>query len=171
MTGDGVHGDAQDDLRDAVRVALRQVPMPVTVVLAHDGQEVRGATVSSVMPVSLDPPVLAIGVGKGRRLHPILEIGASCSVSFLGSGQEHLADHFASSVAREQGVHLVRLSTTARDVPCVRDAVAVFDCIVEGAVPGGDHTVVLLSVIDAITSPDETPDPLLWRDGTFAYLD
>ena len=78
---------------DDVRRALRLLPMPVTVLLVHDGTEVRGMTATSVMPVSLAPPLLAVAVGHARWAHSVLSVGTACSLSLLAAGHDEPLDH------------------------------------------------------------------------------
>lgn len=157
---------------DAVRAALRHMPMPVTVLLVHDGTETRGMTATSVMPVSLAPPLLAVGVGHARWAHDVLVEGAPCSVALLNAGHEHIADHFGGSARRERGVQPVRLARTRSGLPTVDEAVITFGCTVEHRYPAGDHTIVVLRVVDVEHAGEEDGcDPMLWHAGEAAYLD
>ncbi len=165
--------ESRAEIADQLRLALRSVPWPVGVLLAHDGVEVRGATVTSFMSVSLTPPLLAVAVGQQRRVFAALEPGAACTLSVLAGGQEHVGEHFGNLVTRAGGVQPVRLGRTAAGLPMVRDALAMFSLRVHERLPAGDHTIVVFEVtgIEQPEEPAEGGEPLLWRDGGYAYLD
>jgi flavin reductase (DIM6/NTAB) family NADH-FMN oxidoreductase RutF len=156
------------DLSAQFRAAMRDVPVPVAVLLAHDGDEVRGATVTSFCSLSVDPPLLAVSVGLARRVHAALRTGSSCTLNVLAAGQEDIAAHFSSSVARETGIHPVRLRRTERGTPLVPGTVVSFDCDAEMLGPRSGQELVVLAV-HAVLGSDES-DPLLWINGKPAYI-
>lgn len=156
---------------DALRAALRKVPSPLALLLLHDGQEVRGATVGSFMAAAVDPPTLVVSLGKGRWMHAPLHDGGRCTLNLLSAGQEHVADHFASAPQREGGVHAIRLASTQSGVPRCPGSMVTFECAVSRCRNIGDQTVVDLTVESVLLPDEEGAEPLLWRDGAYAYLD
>ena len=153
---------------ESVRMALRHVAFPVAVLLAHDGDEVRGATVTSWCSLSLDPPLLAVSIGLARRVHAALQTGSACTLNVLSAGQEDIAAHFSSSVSRETGIHPVRLGRTARSVPVIPGTVVSFDCDTARLGSRAGQELVELAVQDVLTG--EHVDPLLWHEQAPAYV-
>jgi flavin reductase (DIM6/NTAB) family NADH-FMN oxidoreductase RutF len=154
-----------------VRRALRDMAMPVTVLLIHDGTELRGMTATSVMPVSLSPPLLAVAVGHARWAYEVLKDGTECSLSVLGAGHEAHADHFGGSARRAAGVHTIKLGRTETDKPAVEGSIVTFVCTVGEHLEAGDHSVILLHVQEVDQDPDADVDPMLWFRGEPHYLD
>lgn len=80
------------------RSLFRRWPAGVSVVVAElDGRR-HGLTVSSLVSLSLDPPLVGISIAQQASLHELLRDAGSWAASFLAGGQEHLAQHFARSV-------------------------------------------------------------------------
>src|SRR6202008_1473944 len=79
-----------------LRSVMRFVPHNVAVLAVdHDGNRM-GVTISSLVSLSLDPPLIGISVGKQASLYEVLRNAASFWVSRLGNGKEDLARRFAA---------------------------------------------------------------------------
>lgn len=154
-----------------MRTALRGLAAPVGVLLAHDGLEVRGATVTAFMPVALDPPSIAIGVGRPRRVRAALSDGSPCTLNVLAAGQENIADYFANSMTRAAGVSPVRLGRDERDCPVVPNALFTLGGVVAYSVGVGDHSIVIVTIEDVQQSGESDAEPLLWHEGSYGYMD
>jgi flavin reductase (DIM6/NTAB) family NADH-FMN oxidoreductase RutF len=80
------------------RSLFRRWPAGVSVIVAElDGRR-HGLTVSSLVSLSLDPPLVGISIAHQASLHELLRDAGSWSASFLSGDQERLAQHFARSV-------------------------------------------------------------------------
>ncbi len=80
------------------RSLFRRWPAGVSVVVAElDGRR-HGLTVSSLVSLSLDPPLVGISISQQASLHELLRGAGSWAASFLAGDQAHLAQHFARSV-------------------------------------------------------------------------
>lgn len=161
---------ADQPIEERLRIALRALPAPVGVLLAHDGLEVRAATVTSFTSVTLAPPTMVVCVGHDRRVFPVLESGARCSINVLAAGQEDIGDQFASRVRPSTGAPPVRLGRTNDSVPVVPNACVAFVCTVDQLHPVGTHSLVVLGVDDLIVE-DDAADPVLWHQGGYVYLE
>jgi flavin reductase (DIM6/NTAB) family NADH-FMN oxidoreductase RutF len=80
------------------RELFRRWPAGVSVVVAESGGRRAGLTVSSLVSVSLDPPLVSISLGRAASLFEVLDEADGWAVSILADDQEHLAQHFARSV-------------------------------------------------------------------------
>jgi flavin reductase (DIM6/NTAB) family NADH-FMN oxidoreductase RutF len=83
---------------DELRALFREVPSPVSVVTVDVAGQSAGLTVDSIVPLSIDPPLVGIALRRHAALHELLREAGSFAVSVLGAGQEHLAQHFARGV-------------------------------------------------------------------------
>jgi flavin reductase (DIM6/NTAB) family NADH-FMN oxidoreductase RutF len=80
------------------RALFRRWPAGVSVVVAAlDGRR-HGLTVSSLVSLSLDPPLVGISISQQASLHELLRDAEAWAVSILSGEQEQLAQHFARSV-------------------------------------------------------------------------
>lgn len=92
----------------ALRDVFSAFPSGVVVVCARVSGELVGMTVSTFIPVSLDPPLVAISVRKESSTWPTLARSSELGVAVLGSGHEDLARQIASPVGdRFRGLDMV----------------------------------------------------------------
>ena len=80
------------------REFFRRWPAGVSVVVADSQGRRAGMTASSLVSVSLEPPLVSISVARSSTIFEVLVEAGEWGVSILGDGQEHLAQHFARSV-------------------------------------------------------------------------
>ncbi len=162
---------------DAMRAARRRWASGVAIVTTaqegEDGQRLRGATVSSFQPLSLDPPLIAVALDTGGSLAAIIEETGSCAISILDRSHASSADRFAGLApvpnARFDGIpHTVAASGTGS--PILTGALAWFDCRVRQTVPAGDHRLFICDVI-RLGLGDDTDDPLLNYEGAYRRIE
>ena len=80
------------------RALFRRWPAGVSVVVAEVDGRRHGLTVSSLVSLSLDPPLVGISIAHQASLHELLRDAGEWAASLLAGGQEELAQHFARSV-------------------------------------------------------------------------
>jgi flavin reductase (DIM6/NTAB) family NADH-FMN oxidoreductase RutF len=80
------------------RALFRRWPAGVSVVIAEVDGRRHGLTVSSLVSLSLDPPLVGISIAHQASLHELLRDAGDWGVSMLSGDQEWLAQHFARSV-------------------------------------------------------------------------
>jgi flavin reductase (DIM6/NTAB) family NADH-FMN oxidoreductase RutF len=80
------------------RALFRRWPSGVSVVVAELEGRRAGLTVSSLISLSLQPPLVGVSLAREASLYEVLEEAGEWGVSILASEQEHLAQHFARSV-------------------------------------------------------------------------
>lgn len=147
------------------RDALSRFASGVTLVTSKAGDKTHGMTVSAFCPVSLDPPVVSVAIGKAQTINPLLEGPDTCfAVNILAEDQQDLSDRFAFK--KDESRFLFGDWTVAETgAPVLQDAVAWFDCTVIGRHEVGTHTIYLGSVVAvAVPRPDEKP-LLYWNRG------
>ncbi|MEI4280390.1 flavin reductase family protein [Klenkia terrae] len=152
--------------------ALRQYAAGVALLCVQDDIDDVGTTVSSVMSVSADPPLVAVALTTGGYPLEVLETVGSGALTLLAAEHEIVASRFASA-GRPSARHLLETVPWQRaehsGAVVLTGGVAALDCRVDRLVEAGDHTVVLLEVL-AVPVLDESRDPLLrlrgrWTDG------
>lgn len=80
------------------RALFRRWPAGVSVVVAEVDGRRHGLTVSSLVSLSLEPPLVGISIAVDASLHELLRNAGEWGASLLAGDQEHLAQHFARSV-------------------------------------------------------------------------
>jgi flavin reductase (DIM6/NTAB) family NADH-FMN oxidoreductase RutF len=127
----------------------------VTLVTIADGRDDIGTTVSAFIPVSLDPPLVAVSLISGSYPAEVLSRPALPALRFaitlLSASQKVLAGQFAA-----EGRPSARLILDA--VPHARGpasgalipsgGLAALECSVARRVPAGDHLLVVSAVED-----------------------
>lgn len=137
----------------------------VTVVTyQHEGSgEFRGTTVNSFTSVSLDPPLIAVCLGRRTRSAAALRPGRPFTVNVLHHGQLDLALHFAGRP--RPGV--TDLWEARAGVPRLAGCGAYFHCLTRDVHEAGDHLLVVGLVGEFSASGDP---PLLFYRGAFERL-
>jgi flavin reductase len=79
------------------RSLFRRWPAGVSIVVADVDGHRHGRTVSSLVSLSLDPPLIGISVAHSASIHELLRDAETWGMSVLAGGQEELAQRFARS--------------------------------------------------------------------------
>ena len=144
---------------DGLRAVFRRVPAGVAVVAVdHDGERL-GLTVSSLVSLSLEPPLVGLALARQAALHEILRRAGAFAATFLPAGEEgaRLAAHFARGVPPIAMWHGIRLRD-GRDpaaAPQLAGAAGWLDCTVVAEHDAGDHTFFVARVDAAEAGPAE----------------
>ena len=131
---------------DELRALMRRFPSGVAVVTVDLEGERIGLTMSSLVALSLDPPLVGVAVSRQAALHELLRRAGSFGVSLLGEGQEDLATRFSRGVppiALWTGV-AVREGLRA---PLLEGALGWLECETRAEHAVGDHTLFVGEVI------------------------
>jgi flavin reductase (DIM6/NTAB) family NADH-FMN oxidoreductase RutF len=150
-----------------LRTLLRRHPAGVTVVTTVDGHGAPvGLTVSSFMPVSLEPPLVSFCVQNSSTTWPKLKDLPVLGISVLGESH----DAAARSLAAKTGDRFAGLETesTDRGAVFIHGTSVWLESAIEQLVPAGDHTIVVLRVHD-ITVHDDVA-PIVFHRSTFRRL-
>jgi flavin reductase (DIM6/NTAB) family NADH-FMN oxidoreductase RutF len=172
ITGNGLSGDglsragiSAGELRDA----MGHFATGVTVVTSVDaeGQPV-GTTANAVTSLSLDPPLVIVCFDLGSLTLRAVRGHGAFVVNVLAAPQLHLSRNFARRglAAAWDGVRHRRGPTGS---PRLEDVLAVLECTVEHALPGGDHEIIVGRVRHAETSANPN-GPLVFFRGSYASL-
>ena len=85
------------DLGAEQRALFRRWPAGVSIVVAEVDGLRHGRTVSSLVSLSLEPPLVGISVAHSASIHELLRNAETWAVSVLAGGQDELAQRFAMS--------------------------------------------------------------------------
>ncbi len=149
--------------------ALRQLAAGVCLLTVHDDIDDVGVTVSSVMSVSAEPPLIAVGLAAGGYPAEVVEQVGHCAVTVLAAHHAIVASRFASA-GRPSARHLlesVPWNRGAASGAIVLDGgLAALDCRLDRLVPAGDHVLAILEVL-AVPVLDPGGAPLIRLRGRY----
>lgn len=152
---------------DGARATLGQFATGVTVLTA--GREApRGMTANAFASVSLDPPLVLICVARAAAVHETALAEGAFALSVLSAGQVRLARYFADH-HRPRGQREFHTVDSFRGrctgAPLLTGALAWLECSLVAVHDGGDHSILLGSVLGhARGAPGE---PLLYFRSSF----
>jgi flavin reductase (DIM6/NTAB) family NADH-FMN oxidoreductase RutF len=141
--------------------ALRQYAAGVCLLTVRDDLDDVGTTVSSVMSVSAQPPLVAVGLTGGGYPAEVLESVGRCALTVLGAQHAIVASRFAAH-GRPSARHLLDAVSWSRaegsGAIVLDDAPAALDCRLDSLVPAGDHVLALLQLEGVpVLNPDARP--------------
>jgi flavin reductase (DIM6/NTAB) family NADH-FMN oxidoreductase RutF len=83
---------------DELRALMRRFPAGVAVVTVDLDGERLGLTIGTLIPLSLEPPLVGFAVRRAAALHELLRRAGTFGASLLAEGQANIAQHFARGV-------------------------------------------------------------------------
>jgi len=150
-----------------LRGLMRFVPHNVAVLAVdHDGDRM-GVTVSSLVSLSLEPPLIGVSIGKQASLYELIRNAGAFSLSLLGDGQEVLAQRFAAG--RPPLVHWEGVDTReGKYAPLIEGALGWIEARTRAEHDAGDHTFFIADVESVVRGP--APSALMYRDRSYHSL-
>ncbi|TPQ19323.1 flavin reductase [Streptomyces sporangiiformans] len=136
------------------------------------GGENVGMTATSFMSVSLDPPLVLVGLREGSRMDDLLAEQPVWAVSVLSESQRHIAGRFAMKGRISDRLLFDDIPYVRGEVsgaPLVGGALATLECRTEQRVTAGDHTLVIARVLTAAV-PSAEGGPLAYFRGRYRQL-
>jgi flavin reductase (DIM6/NTAB) family NADH-FMN oxidoreductase RutF len=150
-----------------LRGLMRFVPHPVAVLsVAHD-RDTMGVTVSSLVSLSLEPPLVGVSIGKQASIYELLRNAGAFSLSVLGDGQEDIARRFAAGhppIVHWSGLELLE----GRHAPRIAEALGWIEARTIAEHDAGDHTFFIAAVESVERGP--APSALMYRDRSYHSL-
>jgi flavin reductase (DIM6/NTAB) family NADH-FMN oxidoreductase RutF len=130
-----------------------------------------GMTANSLTSLSLDPTLILICVDKSTRTHQYILESESWAVNILAADQEAVSRTFALKDFNEdermmKGTPYHRGVTGA---PIIDECLAYLDCRTYATYEGGDHTIFLGEVIEAVVVRSDA-QPLAFFKGRYRQL-
>jgi flavin reductase (DIM6/NTAB) family NADH-FMN oxidoreductase RutF len=129
------------------RDGMALLAAPVTIVATCDASgRPWGFTASAVSALSLDPPLLLVGLARASSCHEAFRQAGAFTVSVLADHHTGLAETFATSgIDRFEGAGPIH---HADGLPYVHDAIGHYRCSMVQQTEVGDHVLVIGAVTD-----------------------
>ena len=160
--------DRDEQIRDDFRRNMRAVPGPVAIVAVANGAERSGLSATAWNSLSADPPMLLACINRKASAHDIIRRAGAFSINLLAGGSHELVATFAG----QRGINGAErfASDLWRDgpsgQPMLINAVAAFECLLEGVHDYGSHSI-LVGRVGEMRNRCEG-QALLYVDGSFA---
>jgi flavin reductase (DIM6/NTAB) family NADH-FMN oxidoreductase RutF len=151
---------------DELRTAMRRFPAGVAVLTGADEREEFGLTVGSLVSVSLEPPLVAVAVGKDSARHEPLRNAGAFAVSLLSEEQAEIARHFARSGVPPVALWIGVTTRPGTHGPLIEGALAWLECRTRAEYDAGDHTI-FLGEVESTELAAESGRGLVYRDSTY----
>ena len=145
--------------RDSVVALFRRLTLGVYVIGVSDGERRDAFTAAWIMQASFDPLLLAISINPDNASYELLHASGWFTVNVLKAGQLDLARHFGTKSGRDQDkLQRIRTRPGRAGSPILEDALAYFECELEGRTRAGDHELVLGRVANGgVLDPKAAP--------------
>jgi flavin reductase (DIM6/NTAB) family NADH-FMN oxidoreductase RutF len=138
---------------DELRALMRDVPVPVAVVTVEAGGKRLGLTVTSLVSLSLEPPLMGVAIARQAALHELLREADAFAVSILAAGQERIAQHFARGVPPIALWAGIEIHESELGPPLIEGALGWIECRVAEEHATGDHTLFVGDVVSIERGP------------------
>jgi flavin reductase (DIM6/NTAB) family NADH-FMN oxidoreductase RutF len=149
------------------RDALGQFATGVCLVTVTDAEGIAHAvTVNSFASVSLDPPLVLWSVQKDSDVYSLYSEAPRFAIAVLGQAQQAHSSAYA-----QKGGHRLddqHFHPGDNGAPLIGDALVNFECSLERALDGGDHTILLARVTRIVSQAAEAP--LIFFSGQYRQL-
>jgi flavin reductase (DIM6/NTAB) family NADH-FMN oxidoreductase RutF len=145
-------------------------PTGVAVVATRNAAGERlGATISSFVSISLEPPLVSFSLSKGSKGFDDWASADSFSINFLEEGQSELSTRFArAGTDKWRGLKPVTGDITG--VPLLEGALASIECSRFAQYDGGDHLIFLGRVLSFISPARTGKRPLVFFESRYRQL-
>ncbi len=140
---------------------MAQLPSGVVIIAVRDELDDLATTASSLVSVSLDPPLISVCTDNRSYFSEALTRSPEWSATILSAGQRHLAGR--CSARGRPSARLLLAGEPHHRGACsgsliIDGGVAALECRTVQRVPAGDHHIVIagITAIDYV-NPDLTP--------------
>ena len=146
---------------DDLRGLMRLWPHGVSILSVDVEGDRMGVTVSSLVSLSLEPPLVGVSIGKQASLYELLRRAGAFAVSLLGAEQEEIARRF--SAGHPPIVHWAGVATREGALaPLIEGGVGWIEARVVGEHDVGDHTFFVGEIVTLEHGPAK--HALVYRD-------
>lgn len=158
---------SSDELVDLAKELTGRIAAGIAVMTLVDGAGVkRGMTISSLTPVSADPPSVLMCIGGTASSRPALTVGRAFCANLLAADQTPVSAGFAWG--DEDPFDVFEWEPAADGTPVLAGIAAHLMCRVEKVVEHHDTAVVLAAVESGAAHKDEAL--VYWRRSYFGDL-
>jgi flavin reductase (DIM6/NTAB) family NADH-FMN oxidoreductase RutF len=151
-------------MSESLVALMRSLTLGVYVIGVCDGQKPNAFTACSVMPVSFEPVLLTVAIGRDHASLSMLRASGQFTVNVLKRDQLALARHFGLCSGRDEDkLAQVAWRPGPTGAPLLNDALACLACEVQSSTGAGDHELIVARVMSG-TLQDAQASPMTYAD-------
>ncbi|WUJ74077.1 flavin reductase family protein [Kribbella soli] len=150
---------------DVYRSVFRRHAAGVVVITADAGHGPAGFTATSLVSISLLPPLVSFAIATSASSWPTVSTANSLVINFLSADQHGIAGRFATS-GIDRFAEPTNWSRLATGEPVLDEAPSYLRAQVEHRFAVGDHYLVVARL--ATHTERREHEPLLYHDGHYA---
>ncbi|GCE30028.1 flavin reductase [Dictyobacter alpinus] len=148
------------------RLALSHFASGVTVITTQHQGQLHGTTVSSFCSLSLNPPLILVGIDLHATIHDLIIASEVFVVNILAEHAEDLSRHFARRTPEKFAG--IAYTFGQLGVPLLDDALTTLECRLVARYPGGDHAIFVGEVVSTAIRPQH--QPLLYYRSRYGHV-
>lgn len=149
---------------DVFRTVFRRHAAGVVVITADAGHGPAGFTATSLVSVSLLPPLVSFSIATASSSWPTVQRAGSVVINFLDAGQQELAGRFATR-GIDRFAEPTRWSRLRTGEPVLDDAPSYLRAHVEHRFAAGENHIVVARLAGHAERRDHAP--LVYHDGQY----
>jgi flavin reductase (DIM6/NTAB) family NADH-FMN oxidoreductase RutF len=147
---------------------MARLPAGVVVISARTDDGYRGLTASSLVSISVEPPMVMVGLDREAATYAAVLEGKAFNASVLTRSQEFVADRFAGRApAVDPAWQAIPHRLGSNGIPLIAGCAAWLECRLVQVHQAGDHDICVGEVTAAIAG---SGDPLILWDRAFWTL-
>lgn len=141
---------------------FRQHTTGLAAVCAQVDGAIHAMIVSTFLPVSVDPPLVAISISDLSKSWNYIRQAQRIGVSILSVEHEDFARALSSKTPGWE--HLWPMTKSPHQAVFLDCAIVAMECSIHESIAAGDHTIPILKIHEIIPDPDRHL-PLLYHEG------
>lgn len=147
---------------------MRRVPGAVAIIATAIGEDRTGLVATAWNSLCADPPMLLACVNRKASAYPLVQRSRAFSVNLLAASHAEMVAIFSAQRGLEGAARFLQgdWSTGPLGQPMLQQAIASFECTLEGSHDYGTHTILIGQVGDMRS--DNDAEAMLYLDGCFA---
>lgn len=156
------------DHRAAYLKQMRRVPGSVAIVATGAGAERTGLAATAWTSLCADPPMLLACVNRSASAHALIHRTRAFSINLLPADHQETVAIFSAQRGLDGAARFLDDAWIEGELgqPMLREAIASFECALEGTHDYGTHTI-LIGRVGAMHCRDDS-EAMLYLDGCFA---
>ncbi len=144
--------------------ALGKLYTSTTIVTVNAWGKMNGCAVAWATRVSLEPPMIAVSIGKQRYTHELMSLTDLFGVCIMLPDARKTVSIFGSKTGRYYNkFDGIEYKLSENDVPILPGSLAFIECRTRGKTNAGDHTIFVGEVMHQKVMKDSKP--LLYGEG------
>jgi len=138
--------------------ALRMISYGLYIITSKSEEGVAGSTVTWVSQVSMQPPLVMVGLSEDSFTSQIVAKSGKFALHFVGKTQKDIAQNFFKPAQMKDGlISGFKYKDGVTGSPILLDLPAYIECRAVETVKKGDHHVVIAEVIEAVVQHEMEP--------------